>query len=229
MNDDPGRTTASRARAAQGARRVARILVACLAACVAACASSPDARFFVLRPIEGDAPDAASADAGESVRADDPDEGATGIKVRVMNVEVPRYLERPQIVTRAGAQELHSDEFARWAEPLPQMLTRVLVENLSTLLDSQRIRADGPVSEPPDAVLQVEVTRLDASPGESVSLHARIRVMYLPRPDHTHTSFNHEAPWGDSDPAGLAAATQQAVDALSRAVADALRAGVPTP
>ncbi|MDH5298187.1 MAG: PqiC family protein, partial [Desulfobulbaceae bacterium] len=54
-------------------------------------------------------------------------------------VGLPEYLDRPQIVTRLTPNRLHLAHNHRWAEPLGQNIARVLGENLSPLLGTDRI------------------------------------------------------------------------------------------
>jgi uncharacterized lipoprotein YmbA len=54
-------------------------------------------------------------------------------------VELPEHLERPQIVTKIGSSELHFSEFNRWAGPLEKNFSRVLAENLSILLSTDKV------------------------------------------------------------------------------------------
>jgi len=94
-----------------------------LAGCVSL-RRTPEARFFVLRSLaEAASPMSGSAD---------------GI-VGVMPVRLPGHLERPQVVTEAGPNELLIDEFVRWAEPLGPASTRILTENLAALLSNRRV------------------------------------------------------------------------------------------
>jgi uncharacterized lipoprotein YmbA len=84
---------------------------------------SEEARFFVLRSFPRVAAQAEILP------------GAVG----VMEVRLPGHLERPQIVTEAGPNELRIDEFVRWAEPLGPATTRVLVENLAGRLPERLV------------------------------------------------------------------------------------------
>jgi uncharacterized lipoprotein YmbA len=54
-------------------------------------------------------------------------------------VELPEHLERPQIVTRIGSNELYLSEFNRWAEPLEENFSNVLAGNLSLLLSTDKV------------------------------------------------------------------------------------------
>ena len=51
-------------------------------------------------------------------------------------VDLPQYLDRPQIVTHTAGNELNINEFNRWAEPLQQNFARVLASNIGELLDT---------------------------------------------------------------------------------------------
>ena len=56
-------------------------------------------------------------------------------------VTLPQYLDRPQIVERTGPNSLKIAEFDRWAEPLNNTVPRILVQNISQLLQSDRVYA----------------------------------------------------------------------------------------
>jgi uncharacterized lipoprotein YmbA len=49
-------------------------------------------------------------------------------------LDLPAYLDRPQIVTRVNPNELKLAELNNWAEPLKDNVTRVIAENISRLL-----------------------------------------------------------------------------------------------
>jgi uncharacterized lipoprotein YmbA len=46
-------------------------------------------------------------------------------------IAFPKYLDRPQIVTRTSPYELNFAEFERWSEPLDTNFSRILAENLA--------------------------------------------------------------------------------------------------
>ncbi len=54
-------------------------------------------------------------------------------------VEIPDHLERPQIITREGENELELAEFHKWAGSLQSNITTALSENLSRLLRTDRL------------------------------------------------------------------------------------------
>lgn len=54
-------------------------------------------------------------------------------------IDMPAYLDRPQIVTRLHNGQLEVDEFNRWAQPLGPHLNQVLADNLAALTGSERV------------------------------------------------------------------------------------------
>jgi uncharacterized protein len=89
---------------------------------LAGCASTPP-RLYVLTPMPEE---------GDPDRRDDRSIG-------VQPVAMPEYLDRLEIVTYAGTHELEASRDDRWAERLPANVTRVVAENLSTLLGTDRV------------------------------------------------------------------------------------------
>ena len=63
----------------------------------------------------------------------------TNIALEVGPVTLPGYLDRPQIVTRKGRDEIEPAEFDLWPEPLKSSVSRTLGENLATLLRTDRV------------------------------------------------------------------------------------------
>lgn len=64
-----------------------------------------------------------------------------GIAVGVGPVELPQYLDRPQIVTRTSDNQLEIEEFDRWGGRLRENFSTVLAEVLSAELESDLITA----------------------------------------------------------------------------------------
>ena len=98
-----------------------------------------------------------------------------GVAVGVGPLNLPSYLDRPQIVTRATEHQLELSEFNRWAEPLKESLLRVIAVNLSNKLESTRIfviprRSSG---VPLEFKVEINVARFDGRLGGEVLLVAR--------------------------------------------------------
>ena len=60
--------------------------------------------------------------------------------IGVQPVTMPDYLDRPEIVSYASTNELSASRDDQWAERLPTNVTRVLAENLSILLGTDRVQ-----------------------------------------------------------------------------------------
>ena len=61
------------------------------------------------------------------------------MRIGIGPIQLAEYLDRPQIVTRLSENEIQLDEFNQWAEPLKFSISRVLAENLSSLLNTDNI------------------------------------------------------------------------------------------
>jgi uncharacterized protein len=91
-------------------------------------------------------------------------------------LELPDYLDQPQIALRLNENELSYAEFDRWAEPLKHNLAGVLAENLGALLKTDRVCLFPGEGPPLDYQIMIEVVRFEGRlPGE-VNLAARWRV-----------------------------------------------------
>ena len=146
---------------------------------------------------------------------------ATGVAVGVGPVELPQYVNRPQIVTGESGNELQQAGFDQWAEPLETNFTRVMAENLSQLLATERVAVfpwKGPV--PLDYQVVVEATHFLGTPGGTASLVALWRVLGKEGREtlvSRQSSFTETT--GSSDYTALAAAMSRTVAALSRDIA----------
>ena len=126
------------------------------------CSSVPPTRYYVVTALE------------EKATA----VSAPGPGVVVAGVRLPQYLERPQLVTRSGDNELQVEEFHQWGGNLAKDLTRVLAENLAQLL-----RSDAVVAAPhtlrvrPDYRVEVEVLRFERGADARVYLTAKWWLM----------------------------------------------------
>ena len=179
-------------------RRHARSLMTGVLVLAAACgliSPRPDpTRFYVLAPLA----DAAAAPAGTRVLGLGP-------------ITFPRYLERPELVTRASPTEIRVATFDRWAEPLRTDFERTLAQNLTTLTGIARV-VPFPWFRgvPLDVVVEVDVLRFEPDLEGTALLDARWRV----RNPHSGTLVR-TADSTLSEPAN-AKGTEAAVDAMSR-------------
>ena len=129
-----------------------------------ACADTPS-RFYLLNTLT----------ASETVLAT---AAARGPVIGVGPVTVPKYLDRPQIVTRVGRNQLALGEFDRWAEPLQDNIFRVLAQNLMRLIPTDQILLHPwPRSATLDYQVSVEVLQFDGWFGGESTLLARWSIL----------------------------------------------------
>ena len=96
------------------------------------------------------------------------------LTIGVGPVTVPPYLDRLQIVTRTSRAKLVLADFDHWAAPLQDTITRVLAEDLSLLIPTDRVVLyPWPRTIDPNYQVTVEVLQFDRGTGSQVVLAAR--------------------------------------------------------
>lgn len=152
-------------------------------------------------------------------------EGVNAVAIGIGPIKFPEYLDRPQIVTRTGQNELKLSEFNRWAESLKDSFARVLTENLSTLLLTDRVFIlPWRTSIPLDYQIILDVARFDSEEDGTSILNVRW-VMFSEKDKKAATlraSVFQESANGDSFDARVAAMSKTLTD-LSREIADAIK------
>lgn len=98
-----------------------------LALFAAGCATTQNSSFFALQALSSSTQPVWSTP------------GQRPLAIGVGPVILADYLNRPQIITRTGPNELAFAEYDRWAGPLPDNFKRVLAENLAILLNTDRV------------------------------------------------------------------------------------------
>jgi len=136
---------------------------------VTGCATSPSSKFYQLTSVQS----------RTSVARDD--SPCHGLVIAIGPVRIPDYLDRPQIVTRFGKNELKLSEFDRWAGSLESDVSRVLVEDMSSVMPADRFSVVRwtPYLEsqmPASCRVEVLVDRFEGALGSSVLLKAQWTV-----------------------------------------------------
>ena len=174
---------------------------------LAACGSSPKSSFYTLSAVE-------TAKQGTS-------NGSYSIAIG--SVAVPDVIDRPQFVTRTGANELTINEFARWGEPLRSEIPRVIAADLARDLDGAFVsiypQSSGGTA---DYRLQLDVRRFDSSLGEAATVEVVWTLRPLKGTAVIGRSVAREATAGAGYDA-LVAAHSRALSSVSRDIAGAVK------
>ena len=134
----------------------AALVVVALVIFLAGCGSSPKVNFYSLSPTGA---------AGGST---------SDLSIVIGPAELPRALDRSQIVTRESSTRVNVDELHVWAAPLRSEFLRVLGDNIATDLQSDRVVVYP--MEPAyktDYRVLLDVVQFDGQPGGSVTLRVR--------------------------------------------------------
>jgi len=100
--------------------------------------------------------------------------GANPLALGIGPIKFPGYLDRQQFVTRISQNRFAVAENDRWAEPLEENFSRILSQNLSILLQTDRIVAyPWERNQRPTYQVQVEVLRFEPNAEQLVELSAR--------------------------------------------------------
>ena len=150
--------------------------------------------------------------------------GSSDIAIGIFPVFLPKYLKKSQIVTRTGNNELHLAEYNRWAGKIEEDIGRVIAENLSHLLATDKV-----LSYPAldiialDYTLKIDISRFEGRLGGEIEFIARWAVF----DGQGNTLYGVKAtriiePTQGRGYSEIVAAQSRALAAFSREVADAI-------
>lgn len=144
---------------------VRRIAIVILILFFTACRSSAPVNFYTLNSSEK------PSTAPEKI------ESLPHLTIGIGTVALPDYLDRPQIVTLTAPHRLNLSEFNRWAGPLKEEITQVLIENLSTLLGTaQVVEFPWDPSEMPQFRVDLFFRHFEGSPGNTFRMEGSWRL-----------------------------------------------------
>lgn len=144
-------------------------------------------------------------------------------------IDLPRYLDRAELVTRSGEHGLEVWNGVRWGGSLRTDVSRVVADDLSRLLGTTRIAVyPAEARFPVSYRVLLELTELGSAPGSPVVLRARWTIA---GPDGLALAVGAtelEQPPASASWADYVAAHRAALGALTREVAERI-AGLPAP
>jgi len=127
---------------------------------------SPSSKFYTLTTIQ------------KTETQQPAEESLSRISVKLVPVDIPDYLDRPQIITRKAKNQLKRAEFDRWGGSLKENIYTVLRENLSVLLSAEKAAVlfwESPANY--EYRLTVKIIRFEAMPRGTVQLKARWTIL----------------------------------------------------
>ena len=188
------------------------LLVSGLALTACAGSGTPSS-FYMLRSMESPQ---------ESLSAT----GKETVSVLVGPIAMPDYLDRNQMVTVSGNNQVTLDEFNRWAESLRESFYRVLLEDLSFLLKTPEVaRYDRSGEYDLNYQVLIDVTRFDCTPGGDAVLTAfwTVRDKKGTTPPITKKSV-FRVPTSSTGFPGMVDALNRTLNAFGREIATAVQA-----
>lgn len=150
--------------------------------------------------------------------------GTNALALGIGPIKFPGYLDRQQFVTRISQNRFAVAENDRWAEPLEENFSRVLSQNLSILLQTDRMVAyPWERSQQPTYQVQVEVLRFEPNVEQLVELWARWIILDdAKKPIGMKESFLTQRTRDKSTEASVAAMSE-VVGGLSQEIAASIR------
>jgi uncharacterized protein len=180
----------------------AAALCAILAA--ASCAS-PDPKLYTIAPVPG------------------PEQFGAPKVVALHGVGVARYLQRSQIVRSSEGYQLDLLSNDWWGEPIDAMLGRVLAEDLTQRLPQSTVyTSSGAVTGSPQAIIELELRRLDLDRAGNLLLIAQGSVSFKNRPVPDTRTFQISQPLPSPGVQGQVAATSTALAQVADRIAGML-------
>jgi hypothetical protein len=181
---------------------------------LAGCGSSPTPRFYTLHAavVKAPAPTPAVAAGPQSNQAGP-------IVVGIGPVDIPDYLDRPQLVTHPEQNRMRVLEFDLWAGSLKADIGRVLMEDLCALLPPDRFSVvSWRQGAQMDYRVALNVHRLDVGPGE-VLLSAQWTLFTKERKMASLVASYRVTEASSAEPGEAAAAMSRALGKLSQTIA----------
>jgi uncharacterized lipoprotein YmbA len=118
------------------------------------CATSQPTRFFVLNALEHSQKQPLKSCQNDKI-----------FTLGINPINLPHYLDRPQIMTKVNDNEFKLSELNVWAEPLKDTLTHVIAQNLKSVPCADIVIMPKALSKQIIYRLSAEVNRLDGTLG----------------------------------------------------------------
>ena len=155
--------------------------------------------------------------------ASEPGGGSSGPSLVVGPVELPRYLERNQIVARKGAHVIKVHDYHRWGGSLDREFLGVVGDSLGRTLKTDKVTLYPVESRDADYRVAFYVDQFEAVDGKEVVLRLRWTVLGGDGTLLKRERFQTRVAIDGKGMRGIVAAHSAAVEELSVRVAAAVR------
>ena len=144
--------------------------------------------------------------------------------VQLRDIGLASYLDRREIVRSSEDYKLGVMANAWWGEPLGSLLGRILVVELSQRLPNSKVYSEsGAITADPNAVVGVNIQRLDTDKAGMLVLLAQAAVEFNRPKRSAARNFTITRALPTPDVAGQVAATSDAVAELADGIAALLQ------
>jgi uncharacterized lipoprotein YmbA len=153
--------------------------------------------------------------------------GESAYSIVVGPITLPEAVDRPQLVLRAGPNEVTFVELHRWAGSLRNEIPRIIAENLAGYLNVRHVAAY-PQSAGDNSTYRVlvDIQHFDSTLGESVTIDALWMIKrQSDGVSRTGRSTAKESSGGSYD--AMVAAHSRALATISREISEAIRSFPP--
>jgi uncharacterized lipoprotein YmbA len=133
---------------------------------VASCSKTTPSQFYTINPLSSIETNKKTAPF------------ANKIGIGINSVEIPDYLNRPQLVFRKNKNEVSISEFNRWAGSLKDNINNVMTENLAVLLNTDRVYVPPRIKiDEIDFLISINIYVIEFIPGDQVILKGSWIIM----------------------------------------------------
>ncbi len=144
-------------------------------------------------------------------------------RIGIREIKLPGYLDRPQIVTRIGVNEIALSYAHQWAEPLSQLIVRVITSQLSARLANVVVSAyPWSFNQSQDAEIQIQINQFEIVDHQNCVLDVNWSIStHSKKPTIDHQSMI-SVPVGQQSYSAFVKAQSQAMSELSTQIISSL-------
>ena len=144
--------------------------------------------------------------------------------IELRDIGLAGYLDRTHIVRSSDGYRLAVMSNDMWGEPLGGLIGRVLAVELAQRLPGSNVYSErSAISLTSDAVVEVNVQRMDVAADGNLTLLAQVAIKFSNKPQPVARTFSISKPLADPSTAGEVEAISAAIGDLADGLASMLR------